>query len=261
MMQLKVIKIGGNVIDEEKKLHAFLVNFSAIEGFKILVHGGGKMATTIGDKLGITSQYINGRRITDAESLDLVTMVYGGLINKKVVAILQSIECNAIGLTGADGNSMLASKRPVKEIDYGYVGDIDQKGINQTLLKALLELKFVPVIAPLTHNGKGDMLNTNADTIAQKIAKAMANFMKVQLIYCFEKKGLLLDPNNEDTLIPNIGMDLYNDLKTKQIITGGMIPKLDNAFEAIENKVSAVMIGHADDLPDLIAGKAGTRIQ
>lgn len=261
MQELKIIKIGGNVIDDEQKLSAFLKDFAAIQGPKILVHGGGKIATAIGDKLGIESKYVDGRRVTDAATLDVVTMVYGGLVNKKIVAQLQSMGCNAIGLTGADGNLMSAIKRPVKEIDYGFVGDITQQGVNTVLLQNLLLAGLVPVIAPLTHDGEGSMLNTNADTIAQELAKAMATCMNVQLIYCFEKKGLLINPKDDNSVLGHIDKQNYNKLKQEEIITDGMIPKLDNAFQAIECKVLKVVIGHADDLDKLITGNAGTQIK
>jgi acetylglutamate kinase len=261
MQQLKVIKVGGNIIDNEQELFSFLQDFAQIEGAKILVHGGGKVATSIGDKLGIISEYVNGRRITDAAMLDVVTMVYGGLVNKKITAQLQCLGCNAIGLTGTDGNLMQAVKRPVKEIDYGFVGDIHQQGINAVLLQNLLLAGLVPVLAPLTHDGKGTILNTNADTIAQEVAKAMASIMDVQLIYCFEKKGLLINPKNDNSVLQHIDKSNYDKLKKEEIITGGMIPKLDNAFQAIECKVSRVVIGHATDLNELITGRAGTQIK
>ncbi len=261
MEQLFVIKIGGNIIDDPGKLESFLTAFASIEGHKILVHGGGKVATTIGNKLGIESNYVNGRRITDANTLDLVTMVYGGLINKKIAAALQSKNCNAIGLTGADGNIIQANKRPVKDIDYGFAGDVKQSGVNTTVLQSLLQAGLTPVLAPLTHDGNGSMLNTNADTIAQETAKAMANTYSVQLIYCFEKKGLLLDVDNDESVLQQVNTESYADLKNKGIISSGMIPKLDNAFEAIQQHVARVTIGHADDLHKLISGKAGTQIQ
>lgn len=261
MQELKVIKIGGNIIDDEQKLASFLNNFSRIEGTKILVHGGGKIASAVGDKIGIKPEYVNGRRITDAATLDVVTMVYGGLVNKKITAQLQSKSCNAIGLTGADGNLIQAVKRPVKEVNYGFVGDIDKQGINTAFLHSLLNAGLVPVLAPLTHDCKGSMLNTNADTIAQEIAKAMATTMKVQLIYCFDKKGLLTDPLDEHSVLAKVNKEIYAELKQREIVTGGMIPKLDNAFEAIDYKVSKVVIGHADDLDKLITGTAGTTIE
>ncbi len=261
MEQLTVIKIGGNIIDDNTRLESFLEKFAAVEGKKILVHGGGKIATSIGDKLGIESKYNSGRRITDKETLDLVTMVYGGLVNKRVVAVLQGLSCNAVGLTGADGNVMLADRREVKEVDYGYVGDIRQTGINILLLQSLLNNELTPVMAPLTHDGQGSLLNTNADTIAQEIAKAMAKVMQVNLIYCFEKKGLLRDIANEDSVIEQINEATFGQLKADEVITDGMIPKVENALAAIRSNVSRVIIGHAEDLQALIAGTAGTQIQ
>jgi acetylglutamate kinase len=261
MEQLIVVKIGGNIIDDASKLTSFLNSFSQIKEKKILVHGGGKIATTIGNKLGIESQYHDGRRITDSETLDLVTMVYGGLVNKKIVASLQALKCNAIGLTGADGNILPAQIRPAGEVNFGYVGDIKKNDINAELLKQLLHLGLTPVLAPLTHNTEGALLNTNADTIAQTIAEAMAGLTPVKLVYCFEKKGLLANVDDESSVISNINEASYNDLKTKGAISGGMIPKIENALAAVRAKVSGVIIGHADDLPGLIAGKTGTQIQ
>lgn len=261
MEQLIVVKTGGNIIDDESRLSSFLHAFSQIKEKKILIHGGGKIATSIGEKLGIESKYHNGRRITDMETLDLVTMVYGGLINKKIVAGLQSLQCNAIGLTGADGNILAADKRPVGEVDFGYVGDVKKNGVNVQMLAQLLTFGLTPVLAPLTHTCEGAMLNTNADTIAQKIAEAMAEIIPVKLVYCFEKKGLLSDVNNDASVISNINELTYNNLKANGTISGGMIPKVENALAAIRTKVSRVIIGHADDLHDLIAGKTGTQIQ
>jgi acetylglutamate kinase len=259
-MQLHVVKIGGNIIDEPEKLSLFLKAFTAIEGYKILVHGGGKMASEIGNKLQIIPNYFNGRRLTDAPTLDLVTMVYGGLINKKIVANLQSLGCNAIGLTGADGCLVPATKRPVSDIDYGFVGDVTSESINTGLLNLLLENGMTPVLAPLTHDGKGSLLNTNADTIAQEIAKAMASYMPVQLIYCFEKKGVLFDAGDDNSVIRSVSKTYFNELIAKNIVSGGMIPKLQNAFAAIETGVEKVIIGDAADLKELISGNAGTWI-
>jgi len=248
MEQLFVIKIGGNVIDDEKNLSAFLTKFATISGKKILIHGGGKIATKIGDKLGIESKYINGRRITDAETIDLVTMVYGGLVNKKIVAQLQAMNCNAIGLTGADANIIPASKRPVKEIDYGFVGDItiNELGVGNLVLFAMSGL--TQVIAPLTHDGHGQILNTNADTIASSIAVALSAIYDVRLIYCFEKKGVLENVEDENSAIPLITKDIYQKLKTENKLFDGILPKIDNAFAAIDSGVKEVLIGHADDL-------------
>lgn len=258
---LKVIKIGGNIIDDKAALQSFLQSFAAIEGAKILVHGGGKVATELGNKIGIESHYVNGRRVTDAATLDLVTMVYGGLINKNIVAQLQSLDCNAIGFTGADGNVIKADKRPVKDVDYGYVGDVKATGVNVQLINTLLNTGITPVFAPLTHDGMGNMLNTNADTIAQELAKAMAGVTDVKLIYCFEKKGLLMDADDDASVISSVNTDEYERLKQQNVIFGGMIPKLDNAFAAINSGVKNVILGHADDLHQLISGQAGTQIQ
>ena len=259
-MELQVIKIGGNIIDNELKLAAFIKDFAAIEGYKILVHGGGKVATELGKKLGIEPNYVNGRRITDKPTLDLVTMVYGGLINKNIVAALQAAGCNAIGLTGADGSVIPAEQRVVKDIDYGYVGDVRSEHVNTGLIKLLLHNGYVPVFAPLTHDSKGLLLNTNADTIAQEIAKSMAPFMPVQLIYCFEKRGVLIDAGDDDSVINSITKIDFAELMEKELISGGMIPKLENAFAAIEQGVSKVIIGHAEELPALVGGNAGTWI-
>lgn len=260
MKQLTVVKIGGNIIDDEGKLASFLVAFAEVEGAKILVHGGGKVATVIGKMLDIEPAYVNGRRITDAATLEVVTMVYGGLINKKIVAKLQANGCNAIGLTGADANIIPAVKRPVKEVDYGYVGDVASDKMNSTMLQFFLNAGLTPVLAPLTHDGNGTMLNTNADTIAQEVAKSLSAHFAVNLVYCFEKRGVLSDPGDDDSVITNINPAKYEILKADGIITDGMIPKLDNAFEAVSKGVKQVIIGHADDLQNLISGSAGTCI-
>jgi len=259
-MELQVIKVGGNIIDDEVKLAAFLKAFSTIEGYKVLVHGGGKIASEIGIKLNIEPNYVNGRRITDKPTLDLVTMVYGGLLNKNVVASLQALGCNAIGLTGADGGVIPAHRRLVRDIDYGFVGDVNSASINTRLIKILIHNGFVPVLAPLTYDGAGGLLNTNADTIAQEIAKAMSALMPVQLIYCFEKKGVLIDAADDNSVINSISRADFMELREKEIISGGMIPKLENAFAAIEMGVSKVILGHADELPALLTGNAGTWI-
>ena len=260
MERLTIVKTGGKVIDDPVACGVFLKSFAAIEGAKILVHGGGNIATEIGRRLGLQPRYVDGRRVTDAETLELVTMVYGGLVNKQLVARLQAVGCNAIGLTGADGNVIQAAKRPVGSIDYGFVGDVLQDGVNAMLLRILLAQNLTPVLAPLTHDGNGNMLNTNADTIAQEIAKAMASMFNVQLVYCFEKAGVLRDAADESSVISTINPGYFAELKERQIVSGGMIPKLDNAFAAIVAGVDHVIIGKAEDLSALISGTAGTRI-
>jgi acetylglutamate kinase len=249
--QLFVIKIGGNVIDDEENLAAFLKSFAALTNnniHAILVHGGGKIASRLGGQLGIESKYVDGRRITDEATLDLVTMVYGGLVNKKIVAQLQSLQCNAWGVTGADGNLIPATKRPVINIDYGFAGDVVAAHLPVNSWQLLLQNNFIPVVAPLTHNGNGHMLNTNADTIASCIAVALSKMYNVRLIYCFEKKGILLDVNDDASVINNITPGYYNQLKTTGKLFAGIIPKLDNAFAAINAGVKEVLIGHAGDL-------------
>ena len=248
MEQLFVIKIGGNVIDEEDNLSSFLTDFAAIKGKKILVHGGGKIASRLGDKLGIESKYINGRRVTDIETIDLVTMVYGGLINKKIVAKLQSVQCNAIGLTGADANIITAVKRPVAEIDYGFVGDITSSQLAVGSLQVFLNNDLVPVVASLTHDGKGQLLNTNADTIASALAVALSKCYDVRLIYCFEKKGVLENVDDESSVITLINKEKYKQLLQDKKLADGILPKIDNAFAAIDSGVKEVLIGDAADL-------------
>lgn len=258
-MQLNIIKIGGNVIDNPEKLEQFLGNFSQLEGYKILVHGGGKIATKIAEKLGVETQMIDGRRITDAPMRDVVTMVYGGLVNKSIVAKLQALQCNAIGLTGADGGVILAKKRPVKTIDYGFVGDIEK--VDNQFIYNLLTQQKTPVFAPLTYDKDGSILNTNADTQASAIAVAMANDFEVNLIYCFEKKGVLADAENDDSVIETLTPPLYETYKNSGAIFAGMIPKLDNAFAAVKSGVKQVIICHADELQAAVThGTAGTRM-
>ncbi len=259
---LYIIKIGGNVIDEENKLSLFLSSFAAMQSLKILVHGGGKIATKIGDQLGIKSKYIDGRRITDDETIDLVTMVYGGLVNKKIVVQLQAKGCNAIGLTGADANLIPAKKRPVKEIDYGWAGDILTENLEFGAWSLLLEHNITPVIAPLTHDGMGNILNTNADTIASAIAVALSKIYDVRLIYCFEKKGVLENVEDENSVIHLITKEKYQQLKAEKKLFAGILPKIDNAFAAIDAGVKEVLIGNAEDLLQNITDKiSGTLIR
>ena len=258
MAKLFVIKIGGNIIDDEAKLSSFLKSFAAIGNKKILVHGGGKLATKLAGKMGVEQKLVDGRRITDAETLKIVTMVYAGYVNKNIVAQLQSFQCNAIGLSGVDGDIILAHKRKHPVIDYGFVGDVDS--VNTPLLKNLLEQNLSLVFAPITHDQNGQLLNTNADTIAQEIAKAMSTEFDVELIYSFEKSGVLLDADDESTVIAKMNPTYYEELKAKEKIFGGMLPKLDNAFAALNSGVTKVIIGKAEELQNLIEGKSGTTI-
>jgi len=255
---LYVVKIGGNIIDDPAKLASFLKAFAGINAPKILVHGGGKLATKLADQLGIEQKLIDGRRITDEETLRIVTMVYAGYINKNIVAALQAHNCNAIGMTGADADLIHAEKRKHPTIDYGFVGDV--KKVKADIISSLLLQGICLVIAPITHNGEGQLLNTNADTIAQEIAKAMSENYQVNLVYSFEKAGVLLNAADDNTVIPVIDPALYEDLKAKQAIFAGMIPKLDNAFTALKSGVSKVIIGKAENLDALITGKSGTAI-
>ncbi|SFG55348.1 N-acetylglutamate kinase [Pedobacter insulae] len=260
MKPLTIIKIGGNVIDNSENLHQFLLDFTALPGDKILVHGGGKIATELGKSLGIEAKMVDGRRITDIETLRVVTMVYAGLINKNMVAQLQAKGCNAIGLSGADGNVIKARKRAVKTIDYGYVGDLDENSVNTTTLSSLLDGGLTPVLCAITHDGDTQLLNTNADTIASAVAVAMAAHYETILVYCFEKKGVLKDVDIEDSVVREIKADDFESLQAEGIVAGGMIPKLHNAFEAIKKGVSAVYIGKADELPMLGVREFGTKL-
>lgn len=240
---IKVVKVGGGIIEDENALSTFLDSFSKIEGPKVLVHGGGRMATKVAESLGYETKMVEGRRITDENMLEVVTMVYGGLANKKIVAKLQAKGTNALGLSGADGNLISAHKRPVKDVDYGWVGDIDS--INADLLMSLIENNIVPVIAPLSHNGEGQMLNTNADTIASTVATALAQKSKTQLILGFELDGVLRDFNDKSSVIQTITPELFEQYKSEGIISDGMIPKLSNAFNAINAGVESVKICNA----------------
>ena len=242
---IQVIKIGGGVLENEAQRDAFLRQFAAIEGPKVLVHGGGRLATTMAERLGVETHMIDGRRVTDKETLDIVTMVYGGLVNKQVVAQLQTMGVNAIGLTGVDGGWMKSVKRPIKNgIDYGYVGDV--VAVNGQHLRTLLDNGLTPVIAPITYSAEGALLNTNADTVASQTAIALAP--DVQMTFCFEKAGVLSNPDDDTSVIAKITPETYTPLKADGIISGGMIPKIDNAFAAIEHGVQSVRITHANNL-------------
>jgi len=257
--KISVIKIGGNIIDNEVNLASFLTAFSRIEGPKILIHGGGKLATKMAADLHIPQQMVDGRRITDAATLKIVTMAYAGYINKNMVAALQSKNVNALGICGADGNIIRAHKRINAGTDYGFVGDID--AVDVTKIVQLLDAGLSLVVAPITHDGAGQLLNTNADTMAQAIATAISSVYEVSLVYSFEKKGVLSDIHNNDSVIPVIDPENYASLKANGQVNEGMIPKLDNAFEALQKGVTRVIIGDALDIDQLIAGKAGTTIQ
>ena len=259
---IQVIKIGGGILENEASRETFLRQFAAVEGPKVLVHGGGRLATTMAQRLGVEQQMIDGRRVTDKETLDIVTMVYGGLVNKQLVASLQTMGVNAIGLTGADGGWMKAIKRPIKNgIDYGFVGDVTE--VNGSFLRILIENGYVPVIAPLTYSKEGYLLNTNADTIASETAIALVEAKderqetrgNVQLTFCFEKAGVLRNADDEYSLVPRITRESYKQLLADGIVSGGMIPKIDNAFAAIEHGVQSVRITHANKL------QGGTIIQ
>ncbi|MBR1576487.1 MAG: acetylglutamate kinase [Bacteroidales bacterium] len=253
--QLHVVKVGGAVVEDPASLSALLSAFAALPGNKVLVHGGGRAATRLSEALGIESRMVSGRRITDDKTLEVVTMVYGGLVNKRIVAGLQALGVNALGLTGADLGYMLSDKRPVGEIDYGWVGDV--RAVDISLLADLVGRGVVPVLAPLTHDGQGHLLNTNADTIASAAARALSERFDVRLTYCFEKAGVLADPGDEGSVIPRITRASYADLVAAGVVSGGMIPKLGNAFDALSAGVSQVQITRADAL-DASAGTVVT---
>ena len=255
MEKLTVIKVGGKIVEEPETLSRLLADFSALPGYKVLVHGGGRSATKLAAELGIESRMVNGRRITDADMLKVVTMVYGGLVNKNIVAGLQAKGVNAMGLTGADMDVMRSVKRPVKDVDYGFVGDVKQ--VNADLLAGLIRQGVVPVMAPLTHDGEGHLLNTNADTIAGETAKALARHFEVTLVFCFEKKGVLRDAADDDSVIPVITPDLFRRYVDEGVIQGGMIPKLENSFSAVEAGVRQVII----TLATALDGRSGTVIK
>jgi acetylglutamate kinase len=254
MDRLTIIKVGGKVVEEKESLGALLDQFYKISGNKILVHGGGRAATDMAGKLGLETKMVDGRRITDEAMLEVVTMVYGGLVNKKIVAGLQARGCNAFGITGADLDLIRAHKRPVGEIDYGYVGDVDEVNTNE--LKLLINENAIPVIAPLTHDGKGNLLNTNADTIASELAIELSRTFNVYLFYCFEKRGVLINPDDESSIIYDLDTTLFKQYQDEGIINAGMIPKLDNGFKAKRNGVKEVLITN----PENIATGRGTRL-
>jgi len=255
MKKLTIVKVGGKIVEEPGSLRKLLNDFSKIKGYKILVHGGGRSATAIAERMGIESKMVNGRRITDLEMLKVVTMVYGGLVNKQIVAGLQAIGVNGLGLSGCDLNYMRSEKRPVTDIDYGYVGDV--KEVKAEILVDLILKGVVPVLAPLTHDNSGNMLNTNADTIACEAAKALSVFFEVTLMYCFEKKGVLLNENDDESVISKLTPSLFNQYVSESIIQGGMIPKLENSFDALKAGVKQVVITRAD----LIHTLGGTWIE
>lgn len=253
--KLTLVKVGGAIVEDEAQLKQLLKDFGAIEGRKVLVHGGGRRATQVASRLGIESQMVGGRRITDAQMLEVVTMVYGGLVNKHVVALLQSEGIRAIGLTGADGDVIRSHRRPIKNgVDYGFVGDVDK--VDNGAFAHLIEQGMVPVLAPLTHDGEGNMLNTNADTIASEAAKALARDYDVTLIFSFEKKGVLRNPDDDESVIPTISRADFERYKADGTISGGMLPKIENALAAVEAGVSQVII----TLATAIDGQHGTII-
>lgn len=266
-MKITLVKVGGGIVENEVSLNNLLDKFARIEGLKVLVHGGGRSATKIAEQLGIAQTMIGGRRITDAETLKVVTMVYAGLVNKNIVAQLQARGINALGLTGADMNVIQSHKRPLKkvkmedgstqEVDYGYVGDIDQ--VNADLLADLIAKGVVPVLSPIGHDTKGSLLNTNADTIAAETAKALAKHFDVTLMFCFEKKGVLSNPDDDDSVIPTITAAVFPKLVEPGVVSGGMLPKLENSFDAIAAGVEKVVITLADAIDDPSAGTHLTR--
>lgn len=246
MDKITIVKVGGKIVEEEQSLNKLLTDFSCISGLKFLVHGGGRSATSIAARLGIETKMVDGRRITDKDMLDVVTMVYGGLVNKNIVAGLQAKGCNAVGFCGADMDIIRSIKRPVKEIDYGFVGDVVD--VNTKELRLMLDQGITPVMAPITHNGKGQLLNTNADTIASELAIVLSEHYRVRLIYCFEKDGVLSDPNDDNSVIYEINPELFTQYKANGTIGSGMIPKLENAFRALSNGVAEILITNANNL-------------
>ncbi|MBD8387604.1 acetylglutamate kinase [Dysgonomonas sp. BGC7] len=254
MEKLTIIKVGGKIVEESESLRQLLHDFTKIEGKKLLVHGGGRSATKLAERLGIESHMVNGRRITDKQTLEVVTMVYGGLVNKNIVAGLQAEGVDALGLTGADMNIIRSEKRPVADIDYGYVGDV--KEVNAQALVSLISQGIVPILAPLTHDKQGNILNTNADTIAGETAKALASHFEVTLIFCFEKKGVLMNEEDDNSVIARLDRKRFEDLVKEGVIKGGMIPKLENSFKSLSAGVKRVIITNASE----IMGDSGTVI-
>ena len=242
--KLSIIKIGGNIIEDDTSLNAFLKLFSNLEGTKILVHGGGKSATAMASKLGIESKMVNGRRITDKETLEVITMVYGGLVNKNIVAKLQALQIDAIGLTGADVNSIKSNKRQVTNIDYGFVGDVKEVASNS--IDRLIKANFTPVFCAITHDGNGQLLNTNADTIASQVAIGMSKKYETTIYYCFELNGVLRNINDQNSVVKYLNINTYNKLLKDGNIADGMLPKLENCFDALKNGVSKVNMGNTN---------------
>lgn len=243
---LKIVKIGGNIIEDDASLKAFLKLFSKLEGKKILVHGGGKRATSVAAKLGIESKMVNGRRITDAETLEVITMVYGGLVNKNIVAQLQALNVDAIGLTGADINSISSEKRPVKDVDFGFVGDV--KKVAHNAINKLMQASFTPVFCAITHDGNGQLLNTNADTITSQLAIGMSNLYDTSIYYCFELNGVLKDINDKNSVIKHIDSKTYSELLEQNTIADGMLPKMENCFDALHHGVKTINMGNTSML-------------
>ena len=256
MNGITVVKIGGNVIDSPEATARFVRSFAALEGPKVLVHGGGKLATRLAARLGIESRMVDGRRITDRETLDVVTMVYAGLVNKRLVAALSAVGCRAVGLSGADGDAVTSVRRAAGEIDYGFVGDIAPGGVNAELLRMLLDAGIAPVFCAITCDGRGTLLNTNADSVASAVAVAASRLAPTRLVFCFEKRGVLRDVEDERSVVDRITPDSYAELKSAGIISKGMLPKIDGAFRAIAGGVECVVVKHADDL----SVQAGTTI-
>lgn len=255
---IKVVKIGGNVIDSEEALSSFVSDFASIEGPKVLVHGGGKLATRLAERLDIPTTMIDGRRVTDSDTLDVVTMVYAGLVNKRIVAMLQSLGCNAIGLSGADGGAVMATRRAANPIDFGFVGDISVEGVDAAFIRNLTEQGIVPVFCSIMHDGKGQLLNCNADSVASAVAVGLATECDTELLFCFEKRGVMRDVDDDTSVIANINREGYKALLAEGVVNKGMIPKIDGAFRALECGVKVVTIKHSAELAD---SSAGTKIE